>query len=95
MSEQQKKRGRPPLFGVAMTPQERKQRYHAARSKRLRQSAPDFPGVRSAEEVAAMLGLSVMPPDQLAALQALPGAIDWDDPDQPPLGPDGEPIFDV
>ena len=72
MSEATKTRGRPPLFGKAMTPKERKQRYISARSKRLREATASnqFPNAMTPAEMLAKLGwtgVSVMSGEEIAA----------------------------
>jgi hypothetical protein len=72
VNEAAKKRGRPPLFGKAMTPKERKQRYISARSKRLREATASnqFPNAMTPAEMLAKLGwtgVSVMSGEEIAA----------------------------
>jgi hypothetical protein len=91
-----RKRGRPPLFGKAMTAKERKQRHQAARYKHMREAAPDlYPNIMTAEQVVAMFGLKTMSPETLAALRAQPGGDEPFDPDDdaPPVDEFGEPVY--
>jgi hypothetical protein len=92
---EQRKRGRPPLFGKAMTAAERRQRHQSKRAAAQRANAPVIPGVMSADEMLARLGYdsAVMSDERIAELRAQPGGADWDDEDQPELGADGEPIL--
>jgi hypothetical protein len=87
-----------------MTAAERQRRWLATRSQRLRDAAPNHPGIVTAAELAAMLGLGevdpkvlaaipTMPDDELAALQAQPGGMPEPEDGQPEIGLDGEPIY--
>ena len=93
MTEPAKKRGRPPLFGRAMTGLERQHRYLAARSKRLREAAPDqFPNAMTAEQMFAVLGpIPTISGEMLAAMRALPGGNDPADFDPYAEDDDGQP----
>jgi hypothetical protein len=81
-----------------MTSKERKQRCLAARSKRLRDMAPNYPGiVMTAAEMMQRLGwnLPTMSSEQLAALRAQPGGdcIAPED-EEPALDEFGEPVYE-
>jgi len=77
-----KNRGRPPLFGKAMTPAQRKKRHLAKRNADLRANAPALDPVLSqfcmtSEELAERLGgLQIMTEAEFEAWKAIPGAID-------------------
>jgi hypothetical protein len=99
MSETKKKRGRPALFGKAMTVAERQHRHRAARSKRLREAMTDpFPNIPTGAEMLARLGydVPVMSEATLAALRAQPGgndAFEADEDGNPAIGLDVEPVY--
>ena len=70
-----KNRGRPPLFGKAMTPAQRKKRHLAKRNAELRANPPEIdPWLAryaiSAEEMSERLGLPTISQEEIAALQA-------------------------
>jgi hypothetical protein len=93
------KRGRPPLFGTPMTDAQHQARRRAKVAREARLSPqpvpPEIAHLPTGDEMLAALGydLPMMSNERLAELRAQPGGADWDDPDQPEIGADGEPIF--
>jgi hypothetical protein len=86
---------------IPMTGAERTRKYRAKLAlkprlpKPYQPAPPGFEHVPTGDEMLAALGydVPVMSNERLAELRAMPGGSDWDDPDQPEIGSDGEPIF--